>query len=301
MPEQSSIGPEPSQHGSGVLVAQCSQQETSVSSKGEQVNIKQKAAGVWATRLGKAAVIGVAAVLLVGGGSAVAAVTGVTYPLARNSVASGQVVDGSIIENDLNPAVKTKLNKVGTGEQGPKGDTGAVGPAGPAGAVGPKGDAGATGATGAKGDKGDAGDPATDVKGTGISKSFDPVTIAHIGGSFKTQKTKIGEFTLPAGTWMINSSAFFARSVAGVDGTRPQLALRVGASDTAFGVDYGTILGAEISPAKDRELTGSAVKVVTVNAATTVEVFSFGYNDDAGSAGSGEITAAADVAAVRVG
>ncbi len=135
----------------------------------------------------------------------------------------------------------------------------------------------------------------------GVSKTFDPVVIAHIGGSFKTGKTKVGEFTLPAGTWLINSSAFFARTAAGPAGTRPQLALRVGASDTAFGDDYGTILGAEISPSKDRELTGSTVKIVKVTGPTKVEVFAFGYNDDAGSAGSGDITAAADVVAVQVG
>ena len=133
-----------------------------------------------------------------------------------------------------------------------------------------------------------------------VSESFDPVVIAHIGGSFKTNKTKVGEITLPAGTWLLNSTAFFARTAAGVEGTRPQLALRVGASTTAFGDDFGTILGAEISPAKDRELTGSTVKVVTVKESTKVEVFAFGYNDDAGSAGSGDITAAASVVAVRV-
>ncbi|TQJ12642.1 hypothetical protein FB475_5591, partial [Kribbella jejuensis] len=58
---------------------------------------------------------------------------------------------------------------------------------------------------------------------------------------------------------------------------------------------------AEISPSKDRELSGSTVKVVTVTKATKVEVFAFGYNDDAGSAGSGEITASASVVAVQVG
>jgi hypothetical protein len=97
---------------------------------------------------------------------------------------------------------------------------------------------------------------------------------------------------------MINTSAFFACTAAGPAGTRPQPALRVGATDTAFGDDYGAILGAEISPAKDRELTGSTVKVT---ASTTVEVFAFGYNDDACSAGSGDITAADDVVAVQVG
>lgn len=142
----------------------------------------------------------------------------------------------------------------------------------------------------------------TDAYGkAAATESFEPVVIDHIGGSFKTQKTKVGEFTLPAGTWLINTSAFFARTAVGVEGTRPQLALRVGASATEFGTDFGTILGAEISPSKDRELTGSTVKAVTVKASTKVEVFAFGYNDDAGSAGSGDITAAADIVAVRVG
>jgi hypothetical protein len=142
----------------------------------------------------------------------------------------------------------------------------------------------------------------TDVYGkAGVSADFKAVTIDKIGGSFKTNKTKLGAFKLEPGTWLLNSTAFFARTTAGAAGTRPQLALRVGASDTAFGDDYGTILGAEISPAKDRELTGSTVKVVTVTQATTVEVFAFGYNDDASSAGSGEIAASASVVAVRVG
>ena len=54
---------------------------------------------------------------------------------------------------------------------------------------------------------------------------YDPVAIEHIGGSFKTGKTKVGEFTLPAGTWLINSSAFFARTAAGPAGTRHQMFL----------------------------------------------------------------------------
>ena len=138
-----------------------------------------------------------------------------------------------------------------------------------------------------------------DVLGGGISKSCDPVVIAHIGGSFKTGKTLVCSLDLPAGKWMLNTSAFFARTAAGVAGTRPQLAARVGASDTVFGDDYGTILGAEISPTKDRELTGSATKVV--DGGVTVEWYAFGYNDDTSSAGSGDITAAADIVAVRVG
>jgi hypothetical protein len=135
----------------------------------------------------------------------------------------------------------------------------------------------------------------------GVTKDFGPVAIAKIGGSFKTNKSLVGEFTLQPGTWLVNSTAFFARTTAGAAGTRPELALRVGATDTVFGEDYGTILGAEISPAKDRELSGSTVKVVTVKKATKVEVFAFGYNDDASAAGGGEITASASVVAVQVG
>lgn len=43
------------------------------------------------------------------------------------------------------------------------------------------------------------------------------------------------------------------------------------------------------------------MKVVTATKATKVEVFAFGYNDDASAAGSGGITAAASVVAVQVG
>jgi hypothetical protein len=134
-----------------------------------------------------------------------------------------------------------------------------------------------------------------------VVKDFAAVTVANIGGPFKTNKTKVGEFTLPAGTWRIDQTAFFARTIAGVAGTRPQLALRVGASATEFGTDFGTILGAEISPSAGRELSGTTMKFVTVAAPTLVEVFAFGYNDNGGAAGGGEITAAAQVGAVKVG
>lgn len=136
---------------------------------------------------------------------------------------------------------------------------------------------------------------------TTVNKSCAAVVIAHLGGSFKAGKTLVCSFDLPAGTWMINTSAFFGRTAVGVAGTRPQLALRVGSTPTAFGDDYGTILGQEISPTANRELTGATVKIVTVPAAVTVDVFGFGYNDDTGTAGSGDITASADIAAVKVG
>jgi hypothetical protein len=272
------------------------------------MKLKEGAARVWGSRLGKIGVIGAAVVALSAGGAVAATQAGITYPLKRNSVASGQLVDNSVIENDLHPAVKAKLNaKSVPGPKGDKGDTGAAstvpGPKGDKGDTGAKGEPGAdstvAGPKGDTGAKGEPGDPATDVLGAGVGKDCDPAVIDHIGGSFKTGKTKVCELVLPEGKYLLSASAFFARTAAGVAGTRPQLALRVGASDTAFGTDYGTILGAEISPSKDRELTGSSVQVV--DGGVTVEVFAFGYNDDAGSAGSGDITAAAHLSAVRVG
>ena len=91
------------------------------------------------------------------GGTSVAATNAL---LPRNSVASPQVVNGSLLRADL--AKKTikelKGNRGPRGLGGPKGATGAQGPAGsdptvpgPQGPVGPKGATGAQGPTGPKG------------------------------------------------------------------------------------------------------------------------------------------------------
>lgn len=133
------------------------------------------------------------------------------------------------------------------------------------------------------------------------SKDCAPVVIEKFGGSFKTGKTKVCELTLPAGTYRLDQNAFFARTIAGVAGTRPQLAARIGASDTEFGTDVGTIMGQEISPSKDRELAGFTSRVVVLTKATKIEWYAFGYNDDQGVAGSGQITAAANIAAYNAG
>jgi hypothetical protein len=78
----------------------------------------------------------IAAVSIIGGGAIAANAAGgtgcqyLTYPLCARSVASLQVVDNSLGESDLAPAVREKLNKVGTGQAGPAGPAGAEGPAG---------------------------------------------------------------------------------------------------------------------------------------------------------------------------
>lgn len=123
------------------------------------------------------------------------------------------------------------------------------------------------------------------------------VTVAKIGGPFAANATKVGTFTLPAGSWNLFFKARFDRTVTGAEGTRMQLAIREGTS----GEDFGTDMGTEISPTAGRELVKSGVSIVTVTEATTLDVYGFGYNDDASAAGGGEITAQAQVWAQRVG
>lgn len=272
------------------------------------MNIKGKMAQVWASRFGKVAVVGAASAALFGGGTAAAVAAGITYPLARNSVASGQLVDGSVIENDLHPTVKAKLNKVG--QQGPKGDTGATGPAGPQGEPGAKGDTGAAGKDGAQGEQGiqgpqgEPGDPATDVKG-GAEQIWalkgDPVSIAKIGGRFVENATTVGSFTLQPGTYLLNLNVKFNRPAAApADEPEVQPMLQLLSDDGTN--EYSTIMGNDIGANAGADLTGSAVRLVTVRAATEMTVKAFGYNEARSSAGGGEVNVeSASVVAVHAG
>lgn len=182
---------------------------------------------------------------------------------------------GIVAENNLSPAVRTKLNAVGTGDPGP------------AGPQGPKGE---------PGEQGPAGDPATDVKGgVGVAADIPRQTIENIGGSFATRATGLGSFELPAGTWLVTTSATFYRTVSGAEGTRPQLALRY----NGLAGSAGTILGQEISETANRELMQSITYRVVLTEAKTVTVYGFGYNDNTSAAGGGEIDAEAQITAVR--
>ena len=86
--------------------------------------------------------------------------------------------------------------------------------------------------------------------------------------------------------------------------TYPQFAIRYGDSYTGtpnWGVDAGTVMGTAISPAGRVELTGSSVKVVTVTAPTTVNLYGFGYNEDQSGFGGGQIDVSAQVSATKIG
>jgi hypothetical protein len=197
--------------------------------------------------------------------------------------------------------------KGATGAQGPKGDTGITGPQGSAGAKGDTGATGDPGAAGPKGDtgaagpKGDKGDVGTTVS---VNKVFDPTVIAKIGGSYSANATEITTVSLPsAGTYAVNARVTFDRKDANDPAylipstdTMPQLSLRYGTDG-----DAGTIMGSPISRAGYVELTGSSVAYVTVDAATTITVRGFGYNEDRSQFGGGQITAAGVVTAVKIG
>lgn len=136
-------------------------------------------------------------------------------------------------------------------------------------------------------------DNTPDVKGDiTVNKTFNPTTVEKIGGRFADNATLVGEVTIPAGTSKVDADGFWTTLAAGPAGTRPQLALR------GDGVSV-TIFPGEASPAKDRELTGHATQVVTLDAATVVKVYAFGYNDDTSAAGAGRLQVTASVVATR--
>jgi hypothetical protein len=111
------------------------------------------------------------------------ALTGTTYAastalIGKNTVASPQVVNGSLQAKDLS----AKARKVLKGSRGPRGLAGA------------KGATGATGVQGAKGDKGDKGDPGTPAtklwavvnSDATLVRSSGGVTVGGSGASFYT-------------------------------------------------------------------------------------------------------------------
>jgi Collagen triple helix repeat (20 copies) len=94
-----------------------------------------------------ATLIAVLALFVALGGTSFAAVSKL---LPKNSVGSGQVINGSLQTGDLSSRAVAAL-KGNRGPQGPRGTTGTSGPAGPQGATGPQGGQGPKGDTGATG------------------------------------------------------------------------------------------------------------------------------------------------------
>jgi hypothetical protein len=116
------------------------------SAKDQEENVHQRI-----RRLSPATVISLIALFVALGGTSVAAVSAV----AKNSVGSSQVINGSLGTIDLSAKAKKAL-KGNRGARGPAGAKGATGATGATGAIGPAGPAGAAGAAGATGPAGTA-------------------------------------------------------------------------------------------------------------------------------------------------
>lgn len=128
----------------------------------------------------------------------------------------------------------------------------------------------------------------------------DPKPIDKIGGSFSTGATTIDTFVLPKGTWLLNLNVKFNRPAAAADATDPEVQPMV--QLLADGNEYSTIMGNDIGNNAGADLTGSAVRLVTVRADTTITVKAFGYNEARSSVGSGLINVeSASVVAVHAG
>jgi len=127
--------------------------------------------------------------------------------LPKNSVGTAQVINGSLLKEDLARRTIAALQ----GVQGPQGDQGDPGPQGPAGAVGSQGPAGATGSPGPKGDagspgpKGDAGSPGPkgDTGPTGPSDAY----FNHATNAGPQLSASV---SVPAGDYAIHGDAAFA-------------------------------------------------------------------------------------------
>lgn len=125
-----------------------------------------------------------------------------------------------------------------------------------------------------------------------LTKEFATTTIAKLGGKWFDNKTSVGTFELPAGgPWIIATSVKFTRTANGVAGSRPMVGLRIGqAAPSTWGDDAGSVGGNDIAPLKNADLFGDDTKVIgPLDTPKTVDVDAFGYNDDQGSAGGGEI------------
>lgn len=120
-------------------------------------------------------------------------------------------------------------------------------------------------------------------------------TIRTVGGKLSGNSTQLGQFALPAGTWLITTSALFFRVSGSTKTARPELVLKYGDNR-----DAGLISGVAISPNRRGKLAESAVQTVTFTAPTTIAAFGSAANDDGSKFAARQILVSAQVTATRV-
>ena len=192
-------------------------------------------------------------------------------PLAPDTVGTKQVKDDSLRLADVTPAFRDKVNST----------------------VGLRSDV-------------DALQAEPQPFNVSATQSTGTATVADVGGTFgkftdTVRATELDEFTLDPGRYILTADGFFSTLTA--DPTRDvrmQLAVRVD-DGTDWGQDLGTAFTGTLSPLADREASTSSTRLVSFDAPTTVQVYAFGYEDDQGSAASGQVSATSVVTAEQIG
>ncbi len=239
--------------------------------------------------------------------------------LQTDSVGNNELKADAVAWRNVNPDTQARIRGfAGTdGAQGPQGETGPRGLQGEQGAEGEQGQQGIQGEIGPQGPQGPQGvpgNPASDKFGeytTGFASA--PTNIDTIGGTYSTNATDLGQFTVPrTGQYLISAYGFFDRRNEGTPGyespttdTYLQLTVRGPAGFT--GGHPGTCFTPAVSPRGFTETTCQSVQVISATAGDVIHVRAFGYNEDRSGFGGvpnsaqPQFTAAASVSAVRIG
>lgn len=243
--------------------------------------------------------IGAAAAVLTVGftGTGAQAAKWITGKDVKDSSLTGKdIKNGSLGKGDLSKWVQGRLEAAGkpgpVGATGERGETGAQGPAGADGQTGPAGPAGADGTDGTDG---------ANFELT-YANTFEPVTIANLGGSFATRATQVGSFELPAGKYLVQTDALFKHN-GSTPNASPSLMAAVRVDDgTQWGADASTVFATFPGPTTtEREAQGTSLRVITLTETKTINVKAFGYNANQSADGSGGYNALISVVVQKVG
>jgi hypothetical protein len=205
--------------------------------------------------------------------------------LPKNSVGSGQVINGSLQKADLAKATVSALKgNVGrqgaqgpAGPQGAPGAAGAAGTAGTAGPAGPAGVAGATGpvgATGPQGPSGPQGIPGIQGEPGPVGPSSAMSNYTNTSGlRIDTTKTTIDSLTLSAGSYVVMGATTVTNSAANENAVCTLDDSVAGELDKRFTSTSTTTDSGSLSLLAPLTTTGSTVKFDCTGGQTFTSVF----------------------------
>ena len=148
------------------------------------------------------------------------------------------------------------------------------GPAGPQGPQGPKGD------TGAKGDTGPSGVVSTSVNDLG------GIASVPTGGGFVANSTEVGTgINLSAGTYLITVTAKATPNMTSAVNVFPQFFIYNQVKNSSFTGDLLNVGSGALESGGNTNIDSyySGMTTITLNAATTLHVYAFGYDSDRGA------------------